>query len=480
MNLSETLVGARDEARMPMSALGDHILRWMPSILATLLLATTARGAARELDNSDTYFHLRFGAEFAQGSWSLTDPGTVSSFATESWVPTQWLSQVAMFQVEELFGLPGVAWLTGVMMVAYALALLTTTRQLSSMLVAGPVSALAIAASFLSLSARPQVISLILITLATWAWLRTAQDFRPRWWLVPLTWIWAQVHGMWIVAVIIGLVAVVGLLLDSRSPRTARLFLIPLGSVAAAMMTPVGPRLVTSIAAVGDRTAGITEWGPPDLATPFGLLALLPVGVLVLVMARGPRPSWTHLALTALAVGWTLHSVRSVAVGAAMVAPILAASLAAASPRLRRDGARRSLAGLAGAAAVVLGGLALVVPNTSAEVSMMDPEVEAALDDLPTGTSVVNDWGRGGYVMWRFPHLDPLMHGYADTFTVSELERNRDLLELEPGWDDLIASTGIEWASLPADSKLAYALRGDGWTVEAQGDRDLLLRAPPE
>ena len=65
------------------------------------------------LTNTDTYFHLRFGHEFLDGGWSLCDPGSVSSFGTNDWVPTQWLPQVVMAQIEDWFGLAGVAWFQG-------------------------------------------------------------------------------------------------------------------------------------------------------------------------------------------------------------------------------------------------------------------------------------------------------------------------------------------------------------------------------
>src|SRR4051812_25310640 len=45
--------------------------------------------AAQRLQNTDTYFHLRFGHEFLTGGWSLRDPGSVSTLATAHWVPTQ-------------------------------------------------------------------------------------------------------------------------------------------------------------------------------------------------------------------------------------------------------------------------------------------------------------------------------------------------------------------------------------------------------
>ena len=37
---------------------------------------------------------------------------------------------------------------------------------------------------------------------------------------------------------------------------------------------------------------------------------------------------------------------------------------------------------------------------------------------------MLNDWGEGGYLMWRFPELDFVMNGYGDIYTDDEIERN--------------------------------------------------------
>ena len=66
---------------------------------------------------------------------------------------------------------------------------------------------------------RPQVLSYLLIAVTTAAWLETRRDGKVRWWLVPLAWVWAMVHGMWPVGIIIGLVALVGLALDRAVTR---------------------------------------------------------------------------------------------------------------------------------------------------------------------------------------------------------------------------------------------------------------------
>ena len=106
--------GERDESVPPTPA-RPGILQVLPSALGLVVtlgtLVAITWHAGHSLTNSDTYFHLRFGHEFLTGHWSLRHPGSVTSFGTNDWVPTQWLPQVVMAQAEDWFGLPGVAWL---------------------------------------------------------------------------------------------------------------------------------------------------------------------------------------------------------------------------------------------------------------------------------------------------------------------------------------------------------------------------------
>jgi len=180
----------------------------------------------------------------------------VSTLATRDWVPTQWLSQVLMAGFEEVFGLPGVAWLSGFTFVTYVAVLWWACRARAGVLVAALVTAVAFLASAQGLSARPQLASYILTVVTLHVWLRTAEDHKVRWWLVPLTWLWAMLYGMWPVGIILGLVAVAGVALDNRDLRWARrALLVPLGSLVAAALTPAEPRLVTEVLLVSSRGA---------------------------------------------------------------------------------------------------------------------------------------------------------------------------------------------------------------------------------
>jgi hypothetical protein len=89
---------------------------------------------------------------------------------------------------------------------------------------------------------------------------------------------------------------------------------------------------------------------------------------------------------------------------------------------------------------------------------------------------VVNDWALGGYLMWRYPQLDLVMHGYGDTFTTAELTRNNDLLQTAPGWQQDLRHLGARIAVLRPGTLLASHLAfQEGWrVVRRSGDLELL------
>jgi len=130
---------------------------------------------------------------------------------------------------------------------------------------------------------------------------------------------------------------------------------------------------------------------------------------------------------------------------------------------------------------IALVALAVIVPNTSDDPPTQPTWVNPALSSLPAGTKVYGAWEWGGYLMWRYPQLDLLMHGYGDTFTDAELQRNTDIEGLAPGWDDELRRTGCQIAVLRPNSPVAYALQHQlGWEVVHRSPTIEELRAPAD
>lgn len=450
-------------------------------LVLTLPLGLLTVTGSDRLENDDTYFHLRFGAEFLSGDWSLRDPGSVSTFATSPWLPTQWLPQVAMAWTERHVGLWAVAVLALALALAYVSLLWVLVRRHVGAVLAAALVVLVTVSSAPYLSARPQVVSYLLTAWFTAAWAASARDGRPRWHLVALTWLWATCHGMWPVALVVGATAVVGVALTSRDRRTvARLGAVVAGCALAAALTPVGPRLYAAVVAVGGRSEFFAEWQATEFTTLGPALALCVLVPLLALLARRERADWPTIGLALLALGWALYSARTVPVALAMAVPLLAAEI---SRHRARASARPSRPELVAVGSLVV--LALVAGGVLAHDRAAAPADTLAfaddeLDALPPGSVVLDEWAVGGYVMWRHPGLDPVMHGYGDTFRVDELRRNADLLELEPGWRDSLDDIDPVVALLETDTPLAEVLTELlGWEVVDEG-ADHVLLAPPD
>jgi len=287
-----------------------------------------------------------------------------------------------------------------------------------------------------SLSARPQLVSFGLATLFSSAWLATAVDLRPRWWLVPATWVWALLArdvarrradrcggggGSGGAARCRG-----------AQDRTARVS--PRPGAARRSTDPLAPGLLLAPLTVRAYTRFVTEWRPPALGDPFFVLGLVLLAVPVLIWARSRWvPSWPEVGLLLLAIVLTLAYARTVALGAAIVAPVVALAAERVLPLRREPRQRREVALTASLAAVGLGVAAALAPGLAATPTGVPNALDAQLDALPTGTVVYNDYALGGWLHRRHPRLQPVIDGRTEIYETSYVESYSGLPAHPPG-----------------------------------------------
>jgi hypothetical protein len=319
--------------------------------------------------------------------------------------------------------------------------------------------------------------SYLFVVVIVFAWLATERDGKARWWLVAIAWVWAPLHGMWPLAFIIGSVCVVGIALNRTFDRARlwRLAMIPVLSAIVPLLTPAGVHLYSAVLLVGSRSEYFDEWGPTDFHEPAAI-ALAVMLVIAAVYAFRQRPSWLFVLLLLTAAAWAVYASRTTPVAAAIAAPLVARALQSVIPRADRIGPieRSSVLALGLTALVALGFIAGMRADDQVVPAWTDERLEA----LPAGTRVLDDWTSGPYYLWRHPDLSLVMHGYGDVFTDDEIERNRDVMQLAPGWDDLVAELEAEAALITTDSPLGYALaHDDRWKVVEQ-DGDFVFLVP--
>jgi hypothetical protein len=460
------------------SAITTLTRRVLPVLLLFGIFTVLVQAATLRLTNTDTYFHLRFGAEFRQGNWSLSDPGSVTTYGTADWVPTQWLPQIVMAQLESWFGLAGVAWLLGFLFLSLAVTLYAVARRWTDPLTAVALVTLGLIACRTGLSMRPQLISYILVAVTTAAWLATIRSGRTPWWLIPITYLWAMCHGMWPVGSIIGFAAVVGLALG-RDVSGRRLLLfasVPSASIVVALITPVGPRLLGAVLSVNSRAEYFTEWSPPDLTDYNGIALLIMLGLAAVVCLRSGSTPWSTIALIALAAGWAVYSLRTVPVAAAMLVPLTAYVLG--ERQTRRSAGRAEVGAIAVGLVAALTALALIAPRATLDHPDQPAWLESSLGDLPAGTPVLSESLYAGFLLWKFPHLDFTANGYGDIYTDDELERNSDIEIVQNGWVEELALLEVDLAVVNPRGPLEYALVREGWRVVHTSPEVELLRAP--
>lgn len=454
--------------------------QWIPFLLVLGLMGMAARQGFRPIGDPDTWWHLRLGDDIWR-TWNFTDPAPWTRFATQHWVTTQWLPEVVASRFEHQFGLPGVAWLTSAGFVLLTAVLYVVCRREADVLAAAVATLVAFLGMSATLTPRPQLASFILLLIVTSAWLQTAKDLRPRWWLIPISWLWASSHGMWFSGIVVGLVVVVGLILDRRirGAIALRLMAIPVASLLVAAVTPAGPGLLLSPFAVGGITQYITEWATPSIHDLSPAATAVMIAIVALTWARGSQASWTHLILLLVATGWALLSARTVTLGAAMTAPLLAAALQSLLPEHPPAVGRRELAALGAGVVASLVVVAILLPGSTGTPANVPNALNATLDRLPPHTVIFNDFLLGGWLLWRHPNLEPVLDGRAEAFPKSQFEGYIKTSQAGAGWQDFLEKTSATFALVKEGSPLATALDERlHWRSLGRDDGYVLLTAP--
>jgi len=462
------------DAAPPRSGLPPSLLLVLPG----LLLAFLVLRVVEPVKDPDTFWHIASGDHLRQ-TWDFVLDDPFGASATKPWILNQWLPQLAMSFADQVAGLAGVVWLTAFGALGILVAYYVSCRRRAPILVSTLVVAVAFLATSGSIAPRPQLVTFALTAVATDAWLRTAENRKPRWWLIPLTWLWACSHGMWFMGVAIGLVTITGLVVSGHVGlrEGMRLGIIPVGSIVAAALTPVGPVLLTSPFQVSGVTDYITEWQPPSATSVDFLAALALIFLVVIDASRHAEGRAAHvLLLTGMAFFLAISYGRTTGVAAAIVAPLAASALMRLG-RQHRESPRPREGWIAGGFAV--GGLVLAAVLASAvavKPALGANELDAEISALPKGTVVCNDWTDGGWLIWKHPNVRVTMDPRVELYSVDHIRSYANFIGARPGWQGYIETTGCSTALVRSDSPAAEAMaRDEGWSRRASAGGYVLM-----
>jgi hypothetical protein len=472
-----------------------------------LIVAEFARPESWQalLSDGDTGWHIRTGEFILQhGTVPMRDLFSFSR-AGQPWYAWEWLADVVFALLHRWHGLAAVAIFAAVVLgLSAALLLIWLLRRGAGLWIAAAVVFAAVSASTVHHLARPHIFSLLLLTLCLW---RLDEDRqtpgRRLWLLVPLSALWANLHGgfvSWLA--ILGLLAVV--CAAERNWAALRRYgtLAALCSLAT-LANPYGWQLHTHIVRyLGSSWIlnNVQEFQTPQIRSEgmlvFAVLLLLGAA---LASRAFSRRQWFE---GALVVAWgfaALRSARHVPLYAVAVAPLIAAECAAWWSVAARGRPSRSAVriwwdlgqefgraphlGLWSAAAVALG-LAMVLPRadlTDFPAKRFPVSAVAHNRDLlvPAGAMpriLTSDQWADYLIFHLYPRQRVFFDGRSDFYGPSLGGDYQALLSVTPKWREVLDRYGFTVALLPMDWPLGVVLEGDpAWRVVYSDPVSVLL-----
>ena len=434
--------------------------------------------AARPISDPAAWTAVREGQLLNQ-TWQFVARDPASPFVTADVVRTEWAGDLVAAFAHDTWGPAGLILLRAVALVALAVLFLRAARHEADLVPAVIATFVGLFGS-LSLGEGPMTAGVLLAMVSVLGWRGAAASLRPPWWLVPVVWVWASTHSSWVFGPLLGIVTAAGLAFDGRLDRAkgTRFTAVILASIAAAALTPIGPRLLlTPFRTYPGESGVLAGWTLVDGTNP---LAVLTAGAAVLLLAAwlrsAARPPWWKVAHAGTALVIALSFGRAVPFAACLLVPLVAEGLQA----LRGTPTERP--GRLEGRALVLGALVglVVCAGLAVPLSHVDRDAPAAfrveLSRLPSGTVVFGYHDTASWLLLFEPQLRVVMDARPELYAPDDVTAYVSALRAEPGWSEVVDRSGASVALLPSGSPLGTALRERrGWrVVRASADYVLL------
>jgi hypothetical protein len=488
-----------------------HLLRTRNIFLAVVLLGIFGM-AARNVTDPDIWWHLKTGQIIADHrSVPHVDPFSYTR-SGQLWVAHEWLSELFLYELQRTAGATGlILAFAAIVCVTFFLLYL---RCGSVPYVAGIATLVAAWATAPLWGVRPQIISLLLVSLWLLILERSECDPKVLWWTVPITLLWVNLHAGFALGLAMSALFLAGGLIE-RALGSARqqsatclrmqawILLLDL------LIVPINPNslrmLFYPIETLRSRAMQkyIAEWAPPNFHRaeywPFLLLVL--AAFAAICWSRVPlRPRDLLLLLVGLYAG--LCSIRLMPLFVLIATPLICKRLGnwpqSDSQALPHP---PMLASRALFNAVILLAMVAFVGVHAAQVVRREPQAEMQsfpvgavryLQAHPADGPIFNDYDWGGYLIWKlYPSTRVFIDGRADLYANSVNNRQDDpalfdqfaeTYQFKGSWGRSIERWNIRIVVVPTDSALAVGLRSaPGWMVVYEDSQAiiLVLATPP-
>ncbi len=441
------------------------------SLIAGTLLFALVLAVPGILADADTLWQIH------TGDWILrnqaiphTDPFSYS-VAGQRWFTHEWLAETLMALADRAGGFRGVMALTALAAGTTAGMLLFHLRRFMALIPAVVVMLQGMANCTGSLLARPHVLAWPCLELwCAGLVIARARGVSPSWWLLPVMLLWVNLHGSFMLGLLLPLVFLVEAAIEAGANWRKPVVDWGWFTLAAWGVAVLNPDAIEGVLfpfhLLGMQNIGwVGEWTQADFSAlhPLELLILLLLGIGLLGrLTVPPLRLLMLLGLIHMALQHWRHDQLVGLIGALLLAEAIGKlappEATRPAPGSRRFG-RPAVAAI-GAVLALTGRFLVPLDHPPGEA------VLAALDQVPRtlrAQPVLNDYGFGAYLI---AHGDrPFIDSRADMYGDAFLGRFREIVDLKPGaLTAALSAYGVAWTVFPPDAPVVLLLdRDPGW-----------------
>jgi hypothetical protein len=449
--------------------------------------------AGTPLAVNDLAYHLRAGdIMFDTHAVLRTDVFSAVAYG-EPWLNQQWLAQLVLttaFRVGGWFGLVALRALLGALVLFFVFlacrAAGAATKRAAWLTLASGVMLMG------GFTLRPQLLGMGCFAVTAWLVARRRTHPEGVWIVIPITILWANLHGSFFLApLLLGLAWVEDRWVRGRGSRT--LLLACLGSLVATIVTPYGYRVwsyAVDLATDPVIRETITEWQPPSIGVYTGaafFLSVVAVAALLIARVRRPVP-WGSLLSLVVFMAIALAAIRGV-FWWAMAAPIVLAGVLEHRPAPTE---RRDPSGVLNVAIVGVLALAVItsvirwVPYTGpamptgGRLAFAPVGITRELQrTLGPGEVVFNAQKWGSWLEFEFPRSPVIVDSLIEVIPSSVWWKYYAVSSGVEGWQATLDAWDVDVAVLARDQQgpLIPKVRADpGWRLVYEDAEGLIFR----
>jgi hypothetical protein len=500
----------------------SRIVRWLfPSMKDVLFLAylfvPILVNSSGVLYDGDTGWHIRNGEHILQSrSFPRSDYFSYTNQG-RAWFAWEWLADVALAIFHKYAGLNGiVVWANLTFALTYATLFRWMVRRRGNVFVCLFYSTIAGFASAVHWLARPHLFTMLLVLI--WHILLdgvqnrglSSKDISRKTFLIlpSIILIWTNLHGGFVVGIILLLIYAFGNYLTSLTSNQASLRVACRNlsrhfawlSLACLVVTSINPYGILVHKHIFDsylHSHGlidkITEFASPNFHTPVvKFFELLILSSIVVVGVSYRRLSFVEIGLVLFWTHMALFSVRHVPLYSLMIVPILAGHLTEYLRSLETEGkVCQRVAGVARKfnhystnilkferqfpghlypclLSLLMIGIALnqgylgksKLLSFGFDAKQFPVKASSFIENHSlSGNPLTTDYW-GGYMIYRFyPQTKVFFDGRSDMYSREFIREYESLMNLEYSWKNVLKKYDVRWILLPVNYGLASALK---------------------